>query len=149
MYMDSIPGLLCCESDNYPLKRNVSDFCIVMSDLNICMLRTYIALKPALFHKHNRSEIVAVLGPFEALPYYIHTLFHAFAALVYDKRCLKFFHFHWSFNYGLLSKHHIRIQRTGAAVLQPRIRKVLGSNLGRKIGYPELGFPLFYSVPPG
>jgi hypothetical protein len=24
-------------------------------------------------HKHNRSEMVAVLGPFEALPYYIHT----------------------------------------------------------------------------
>jgi hypothetical protein len=23
--------------------------------------------------KHNRSEMVAVLGPFEALPYYIHT----------------------------------------------------------------------------
>jgi hypothetical protein len=26
-----------------------------------------------LIHKHNRSEMVAVLGPFEALPYYIHT----------------------------------------------------------------------------
>jgi hypothetical protein len=24
--------------------------------------------------KHNRSEMVVVLGPFEALPYYIHTL---------------------------------------------------------------------------
>jgi hypothetical protein len=23
--------------------------------------------------KHNRSEMVAVLGPYEALPYYIHT----------------------------------------------------------------------------
>jgi hypothetical protein len=27
--------------------------------------------KPA--YKHNRSEMVAVLGPYEALPYYIHT----------------------------------------------------------------------------
>jgi hypothetical protein len=26
--------------------------------------------------KHNRSEMVAVLGPFEALPYYIHTYIH-------------------------------------------------------------------------
>jgi hypothetical protein len=27
-----------------------------------------------LHHKHNRSEMVAVLGPYEALPYYIHTV---------------------------------------------------------------------------
>jgi hypothetical protein len=26
-----------------------------------------------LLPKHNRSDMVAVLGPFEALPYYIHT----------------------------------------------------------------------------
>jgi hypothetical protein len=25
-----------------------------------------------LYSKHNRSEMVAVLGPYEALPYYIH-----------------------------------------------------------------------------
>jgi hypothetical protein len=27
-------------------------------------------------YKHNRSEMVAVLGPNEALPYYIHTYIH-------------------------------------------------------------------------
>jgi hypothetical protein len=26
-----------------------------------------------VLYKHNRSEMVAVLGPNEALPYYIHT----------------------------------------------------------------------------
>jgi hypothetical protein len=26
-----------------------------------------------ILRKHNRSEMVAVLGPYEALPYYIHT----------------------------------------------------------------------------
>jgi hypothetical protein len=26
-----------------------------------------------MIQKHNRSEMVAVLGPYEALPYYIHT----------------------------------------------------------------------------
>jgi hypothetical protein len=29
-----------------------------------------------IYNKHNRSEMVAVLGPFEALPYYIHTYIH-------------------------------------------------------------------------
>jgi hypothetical protein len=31
--------------------------------------------------KHNRSEMVAVLGPYEALPYYIHTYIHIFLAI--------------------------------------------------------------------
>jgi hypothetical protein len=30
-------------------------------------------LEPNREEKHNRSGMVAVLGPFEALPYYIHT----------------------------------------------------------------------------
>jgi hypothetical protein len=33
--------------------------------------------------KHNRSEMVAVLGPYEALPYYIHTYIH----IVYIDAC--------------------------------------------------------------
>jgi hypothetical protein len=34
-------------------------------------------------------------------------------------------------------------------ILQLRIRKFPGSNLGPETGYPELSFPLFSSVPPG
>jgi hypothetical protein len=35
--------------------------------------KDFTAFKQGRTVKHNRSGMVAVLGPFEALPYYIHT----------------------------------------------------------------------------
>jgi hypothetical protein len=35
------------------------------------------------FTTFNRSEMVAMLGPFEALPYYIHTYIHTYIHYIY------------------------------------------------------------------
>jgi hypothetical protein len=47
---------------------------------------------------HNRSEMVAVLGPLEALPYYIHTYIQASCSIQSSACCL----LHAGLFYGLL-----------------------------------------------
>jgi hypothetical protein len=43
-----------------------------MVSVRMCVWEQYLYSDMAVHFKHNRSEMVAVLGPYEALPYYIH-----------------------------------------------------------------------------
>jgi hypothetical protein len=70
---DSNSGSLEYKSETLPIYESAPwQICL----LYVCKYK-YFHCKASSFKKHNRSEMVAVLGPNEALPYYIvHTYIH-------------------------------------------------------------------------
>jgi hypothetical protein len=68
----------------------------------------------------NRSEMVAVLGPFEALPYYIHTYIHTIRPKVRRSVCLEIKHTSGAYGQIVITYRQLRVCWCGALSLTRR-----------------------------